>query len=359
MVLGLVAAPSAAAELAAGLAGQLPQLLAQRHPGARWRVVLVCDGLVTPPAEDRELVEAARARLLAEDWDLAVALTDLPLQVSRRPVVAHASPLHGVGLLSVPALGAVAIQRRAREAVLRLVDGLLGEPEHADGQTPRGALTGRVRELGTDTDTGTDPGRGAHVAAVRFTARVLTGNLRLLVGMVRANQPWRLALRLSRALTAAVATGVFALVTSDIWALADAYGPGRLVALGLASVLAITATLILGAGLWERARPPRAREQVVLFNLATTATLLLGVAALYAALFVLSLLGAALLVVPDLLAGALGHDAGVRAYAKLAWLTATLATVGGALGAGLETDEAVREAAYTYRTNQQTERNGD
>ena len=349
-MLGLVAAPGAPAELATGLTRELPGLLARRHPGARWQVATVRDPLVTPPADDRELVEAARARLLAEDWDLAVALTDLPLEVSRRPVVAHASPLHGVGLLSVPALGAVWVRRRAGEAVLRLVDGMLGEPEHADGAKAGGALA-RVRELGTDTDAQ----GGADDGAVRFTARVLTGNLRLLIGMVRANQPWRLTLRLSRALTAAVATGVFALVTSDIWALADAYGPGRLATLGLTSVLAVTTTLITGAGLWERARHRRVREQVVLFNLATTATVVLGVTALYVALFVLSLLGAALLVVPDLLTGALAHDAGAGEYAKLAWLTTTLATVGGALGAGLETDEAVREAAYTYRTSERTE----
>jgi hypothetical protein len=33
----------------------------------------------------------------------------------------------GVGLVSVPALGAVAVEQRVRQAVLRLVDGLLGE----------------------------------------------------------------------------------------------------------------------------------------------------------------------------------------------------------------------------------------
>jgi hypothetical protein len=39
-------------------------------------------------------------------------------------------------------------------------------------------------------------------------------------------------------------------------------------------------------------------------------------------------------------------------YVELAWLTCSPATVGGALGAGLESDDAVREAAYTYRSDQ-------
>jgi hypothetical protein len=38
--------------------------------------------------------------------------------------------------------------------------------------------------------------------------------------MLRANRPWRLALRLMRVLAAAFTAGVFALVTSDIWRLA-------------------------------------------------------------------------------------------------------------------------------------------
>ena len=54
-----------------------------------------------------------------------------------------------------------------------------------------------------------------------YVAGVASGNLRLLLGMLRANRPWRLAIRLSRALVAALAAGVFALVTSDLWRLAD------------------------------------------------------------------------------------------------------------------------------------------
>jgi hypothetical protein len=85
-----------------------------------------------------------------------------------------------------------------------------------------------------------------------------------------------------------------------------------------------------------------------LFNVVTIATVLVGVAALYLALVLLSVLGALLLVPSGLLAAQLGHPAGITDQIELAWLASSVATVGGALGAGLETDEAVREAAYGY-----------
>ncbi|SDQ89573.1 hypothetical protein [Quadrisphaera sp. DSM 44207] len=342
VVVGLVGAPGTPAALARHLAQELPGELGRRLPDVEWRAVAVEDGLVVPPADDGELVAAARRRLLEEEWDLAVCLTDLPLQVARRPVVAHASPVHGVAVLCVPALGAVGLHRRARSTVLGLVRTLLGDDEEAAAAPRSAGLGRRLRELGEDQ-------AGAGGDGVRFTARVLTGNLRLLVGMVRANQPWRLAAGLSRALAAAVATGVFALVTSDIWRLADAFGAVRHVAVGLGAVVAVAVTLIAGAGLWERARSPRARKQVALFNLATTGTVVVGVLCFYAALLVLALLAALLLVVPALFADAIGHDVGAGDWVELAWLTSSLATAGGALGAGLESDEAVRAAAYAHR----------
>jgi hypothetical protein len=205
-----------------------------------------------------------------------------------------------------------------------------------------------VGELGTEVE-GESP-------SLRFTTRVFTGHLRLLFGMVRANRPWQLAARLSRALTAAAAAGVFALVTPDIWSLASALGWQRLTVVSVGSVVAIGVTLIVGARLWERVADPRTRQQIVLFNIATTATVVIGVAAFYAALFVLSLLGGLLLVVPSLLADAISRPVTFGDYVDVAWLTSSLATVGGALGAGLESDEAVRRAAYTYRTSRATER---
>jgi amino acid transporter len=90
-----------------------------------------------------------------------------------------------------------------------------------------------------------------------------------------------------------------------------------------------------------------------LFNIVTAATVGLGVAALYLALFI-AMLAAALLLVPgNLLSLVLGHRAGVADQVSLAWLATSIATLGGALGAVLETRETVREAAYTYQPDTQ------
>jgi hypothetical protein len=348
---GVVDAPAISVELTTGLVDDIREELEARFPDVRWHFQLLDDGLVEPPADDSEIVGAARQLLLARAWDLVVVLPDLPLRLARRPVVAHASPMHGVAVLSVPALGTLAVRRRLRDAVLRLIGALLGEARDsgADGRTDaaRRRMSSRLRELGSDVE--------GQAPTLRFTTRVFTGHLRLLFGMVRANRPWQLAARLSRALTAASAAGVFALVTPDIWSLASALGWQRLTVVSLCSVVAIGVTLIVGARLWERVSDPRTRQQIMLFNIATTATVVIGVAVFYAALFVLSLLAGLLLVVPSRLADAISHPVTFGDYVEVAWLTASLATVGGALGAGLESDEAVRRAAYTYRTSRATE----
>jgi hypothetical protein len=62
---------------------------------------------------------------------------------------------------------------------------------------------------------------------------------------------------------------------------------------------------------------------------------------------VLILSAAALVIEPAVLEHALDTPADVRDYVSLAWLVACFATVGGDLGVMLESEEAVREAAYT------------
>jgi hypothetical protein len=346
LVIGLLASPGPASELTEGLAGEIAERLAEQLPGVRWRVEFVSDRLVEPPTDLSALIAAGRRALLERGWHLAVCVTDLPLQTARRPVIAHASATHSVAVLSMPALGPVSVRKRAAETIVRLVGQILGDMAPTGAADAAGpvaeAVTRRMLELGGRME------RSEH--GVGFVARVITGNIWLLLGMLRANRPWRLALRLMRALAVAFAAGVFALVTSDIWRLSHYLGPLRLTVIALGSVAGITVTIVVATGLWERSPHPAAREQVALFNIVTALTVGLGVAALYLALFIAMLAAALLLVPSNLLSLVLGqHPAGLADQVSLAWLAASIATLGGALGAALESSETVREAAYTYQ----------
>ena len=106
IVLGIVGDPGAAFSLARELADtELHCELDQRLPGARWCVEVMEHRLVQPPATDAQIVKAARKMLLEKGWDVVICLTDLPLHVDQRPVVAHANPVRNVAIVSVPALG--------------------------------------------------------------------------------------------------------------------------------------------------------------------------------------------------------------------------------------------------------------
>src|SRR3984893_17981591 len=348
--IGLLAAPGPASELTESVVGEIADRLPGQLPGVRWRIEFVSDRLVQPPTDLGELIAAGRRMLLERGWHLAVCVTDLPLQTARRPVIAHVSATHGVAVLSMPALGPVAVRKRAVETIVRLVGHMLGDMMQAADPDERpgplaDAVGRRMGELGRRMD------QGEH--GVGFVARVVTGNIWLLLGMLRANRPWRLALRLIRALVAAFAAGVFALITSDIWRLAEYLGLARLAVIAVGSVAGIIVTIMITTGLWERSPHRDAREQVILFNIVTATTVGIGVVVLYVALFLIMLASSLLLVPGDLLSIQLRHPAGAADQIRLAWLATSIATLGGALGAALESHETVREAAYTYQPDTQ------
>ncbi|KUL41986.1 hypothetical protein ADL15_02600 [Actinoplanes awajinensis subsp. mycoplanecinus] len=67
----------------------------------------------------------------------------------------------------------------------------------------------------------------------------------------------------------------------------------------------------------------------------------------YAVLFA-GTAAALLLIRPSVLAVSVTGRIGLPEYLTLAWIVSSLATVGGAIGSGLEDEETVRAAAYGY-----------
>jgi hypothetical protein len=89
------------------------------------------------------------------------------------------------------------------------------------------------------------------------------------------------------------------------------------------------------------------------------ATVTIGILTLYVALFAQIAAGSALLIAPSVLEEALGHEVATRDYVALARFATSLATIGGALGAVLESDEAMREAAYLASARGEAAEAGD
>ena len=360
LVLGVIAAPGPATELASSLLPELRKQLAARVPNVRWDVRFVSDRLVRPPVDPDSVIQAARERLLNEGWHLAVYLTDLPLERDRRPVVAYSSQAHGVAALSLPALGPVDVRRRALRTIVQLVSALLSQYGDAGRDTvpapvQRRAAAQELARLGRYVE------EDQH--GLRLVASVITGNFRLLLGMLRANRPWRAVIRLSSVAVAALGIAVLSLVNGFIWMIADSGGLLRLSALTIASVLALVLTLVIGGRLpeevprsAERDQLPGAKEQVILFNTVTVVTVVIGVVALYVILLVLTVIVSFLLLPTDQIARQLNHPAHAATLLAIAWLVASIATVGGALGAGLEKSSRIREVAYTYRPDDELTR---
>jgi hypothetical protein len=332
----LIADPGVPARLAEHIAESLPDVLAdRRRPPVLWEAFV----RVEPYLRDErtsflDVLDAVQPS--KEDTDVVIYLTDLPRRDNRVPILADISAQHRFGLISVAGVGATLLARRVFDLVVLAISVVTEQPE----LQPRSAARLTSAEIRD---------------GVRYYAPRGLRRLRLLAGMVRANRPWRLVAGLSKVLVVALGSGALGLATDTIWLFADTMGPWRMGATTVLSIGAMVAWLILDHELWERPESAAERARSTLYNIATLITLTIGVAVLQVALFVSILFAASITLRPDVFAQTVGHPVSIGNYLSLAWLVAAIATVGGALGSGLEDDDGVKAAAYGIRQRQRFE----
>ncbi|MET8163319.1 hypothetical protein ABZT34_03535 [Streptomyces sp. NPDC005329] len=348
-VVALLADPDAPTEIARRMARILPERLADKSDrGRRFDVEVVSEpftaGTEDLPTLMRRIVDRGRA----ENWDVVVALTDLPLHSHGRRLVVDLSHEHGLALLSLPTLGGLRLQTRAQRAVEEAVLGLAAPPA-TEAEGPLQPLLGRF--VGRFAPVHPGAIGEEETADLRYVISGPRGYLRVLFGMVRANRPWRLVPGLSKALAAALATGAVATVNSTVWSLAESLGAPRLVIATVGSVALMIGWLIVDAELWHRSAEGsrEARQRARLYNTSTVLTVGTGVIVCYAGLLVINWVWALFILNDEVFASATRTPLHATDYWTLAWFVASVATVGGALGSGLESDEAIRAAAYSKR----------
>ncbi len=319
---GLVADPAAPTAIARRLSDLSPP-----DGDVRWDITVVSEPFTTGSEDVGVAVRRLQGRAREQDWDLVVGLTELPLHDhDGRHLLVQTDSEQRTAVLSLPALGGVRVRARSRRAVRSLLSAM-SEPIAEDGEH-------------------------------RVVLPPLRGRWRLLLGMVLANRPWLLVPGLKSALVAALATGAVATVNSTVWVLADSLSWWRLVVATIASITLVVGWLVIDGELWDRPDDdsPQARERSRLYNASTLLTLTTGVLICYVALYVVNLVWALFVLDPDLVAGYVDASLDFPDLFVLTWFVASAATVGGGLGSGLETDEAIRAAAYSKREEDRRDR---
>jgi hypothetical protein len=315
---GIVADPAKPAEVAR-------RFQAGEHRGS-WDVQVV-DEPFTLGYED---VDTALSRLSdqARDhgWDVVVGITELPLRDDDgHYLLVETDAAQRAAVLSLPALAGLRLHRRSRRALHQLVSGMVDDSGAPDR---------------------------------RVALRRGSGHGRLLLGMVLANQPWLLVPGLKSALVAALTTGAIATINSTVWLLADSLSWWRLAVATVASLALVVGWLVVDGELWDHPDDDSAaaRERSRLYNLSTLLTLTTGAVICYVMLYALNLLWALFVLDPAVMGNYLQRSVTHGDLFVLAWFVASAAPVGGALGSGLESDEAIRAAAYSKREEERRSR---
>jgi hypothetical protein len=291
-----------------------------------WDITVVSEPFTTGSEDIDTAVGRLQDQARQRNWDLVVGLTELPLHDHEgRPLLVQIDPQRRTAVLSLPALGGLRMHARTRRAVRSLVSGMAAPNTEAEHRVALPRLRGRWR---------------------------------LLLGMVLANRPWLLVPGLKSALVAALATGAVAMINSTVWLLAGSLSWWRLVVAMIGSVALAVAWLVVDGELWDRPDDdsPQARERSRLYNASTLVTLMAGVLICYVALYGVNLAWAFFVLNPDVMGSYLHASLGYGDLLVVAWFVASAATVGGGLGFGLESDEAIRAAAYSKREEDRRDR---
>jgi hypothetical protein len=327
----LIADPGAPAEIAKRLSDSLPNALTDGSADAIWDVSVRRHAF---PIDEHTKVSEVIGTVDPgdESEDIVIYLTDLPRRKGTTPLIADISVPDRFAMISIPGLGGAFVDRRVK-TLARIV---------VAEMTNHSKLSPHVKRLTRIQDDD----------VVHYVAPSALSRLRLLAGMVYNNRPWRLVTGMSKVMMAAFATGAVSLAYPTIWQLSATMGPWRLSVTTVLASAALIAWLIVQHKLWERPRSADERDRAVLYNASTVVTLTIGVVIFHIALFALLLVTAWWTLPPQLVADNIGKSVGLSTLVMMAWLVAAVATLGGALGSGMEDDDAVKAAAYGPRQRQ-------
>jgi hypothetical protein len=344
----LIAAPEFPTDVSKRLTEELPHLLEEQiNENVRWTLETITDGFTSVAENEEQLLDGVLNILETEDWDYAISLTDIPFFYEKEVLITRVNYDYKFGLVSLPAFGWF-MENRVTDMVLQVIDNIY----HDDVDEAVDEPDNRVDDIF----------KIGNIDRVRYTIRDTTelryvfsfrplGLLTILLGMTYDNKPWRIMSSLKTTIAVAFGSGAYAIVFPTLWQISYAYTNIRLSIIMILATVGMGAWIIQGHDLWEKKTSFEDNRYRNLYNAATLSTMFLAILVFYLVLFGLFFLTTLIFVEPSFYAEQVGIDQlpHLGNYLHLSWIAASVGTITGAIGVGLEDEENVRQTTYGYR----------
>ncbi|MHC0552483.1 hypothetical protein [Salinicoccus sp. CNSTN-B1] len=214
VVVGLITAPGLPEELIKGMLKDLSEL-SSKHIDDKvdWQF----DYQTNPLAASAEFINQTfeKAEAIREDnqWDLAIAISDLPSISSNKIVVSEVNYDQTISLLSVPSLGAIRVKKKLQNLLMHHITWLHRKDL---SETPDGIRLSFINQI-TEVSTSED-----EVSNKRYIRKsTVAGWSKLVAGMTLTNEPWTALSNLKTIVALSFATGTYISIFSIPWELSS------------------------------------------------------------------------------------------------------------------------------------------
>ena len=348
---GLIASPELAENLAGKIVDKLPTHLTHHiSDQVKWQVEYDVDPLTGAAETTEELFTKAKHLKELYEWDYIVCLTDLPVFHQQYVVASDINKDKNVILISLPAFGWGSLVKKISRTIIYMFKDVDNQDFNLK-TNQRSSLIWRdfpispVKRMNlTLKET-----KNKHIRYVVYPK--YSGLIRLLLGMTYANNPLQMMSSLTGVVAIAFTTGGFGLAFTTMWKLSHLFSNWRLSAITAAAIIGMSAWVIIAHELWEPVKTSAHKRVSRLYNLTTLSTLLIAVSVYYLVVFSLFLMLSSILIPPGFLGETLNLSSSATwiDYVNIAWFAASLSTITGAIGVGLESESVVRDSTYGYR----------
>lgn len=364
ITLGIVPAPGLTSKIIEMVKENLKEILNKKvSQEIEWNIHIKVDQITGAAETVKEIMNQAINLKKINQWDYVISLTDLPIFYNKYIVLADTDSDEKAAQISLAAFGMFPTKAKVKKTLLQMTKELyhhhngkdkiefmnngIGIKEKTKSHKQFNLLRKIFQLTSIERRKLKEKSNGT---SVRFLIHPKwNGKIKLIAGMTVANSPWSIMPSFKKVIGLAFATGSYMLIFNTLWILSGIYGFFRFIILMLTAMIAMVIWIIFAHNLWERKHNYTSRKLRRMYNITTITTLSVSVIIFYVSMLLIFNIAVFIFVPKETFKTILDDEVGITDYARLAWLVTSAATVAGAIGAGLEDEESVREITYGYR----------